>query len=317
MATRDDVDLVIIATGGVVSLRPVLAALAAGKVVATANKETLVSAGHLVMPLAKARAAEVAAADAADPMGSPLAWLRPIDSEHSAIWQCLVGEDLADVSRLLLTASGGPFREWTSERMAEARPEDALKHPNWTMGAKITIDSATLMNKGLEVIEAHWLYDVPYEQVDVVVHPQSLVHSFVEFVDGSLKAQLGLPDMRIPIQYSVTYPQRTAGPAPRLDLTEHSLMTFQPPDLDRFPAIPIARAAGEAGPGATAALIAADDIAVERFLAGELSYPGMARLVAGAIERFSVSDAPGLEELEAIDGEVRAWARAVSEGALA
>ena len=296
MATRDDVDLVIIATGGVVSLRPVLAALAAGKVVATANKETLVSAGHLVMPLAKARAAEVAAADAADAMGSPLAWLRPIDSEHSAIWQCLVGEDLADVSRLLLTASGGPFREWTPERMAQARPEDALKHPNWTMGAKITIDSATLMNKGLEVIEAHWLYDVPYEQVDVVVHPQSLVHSFVEFVDGSLKAQLGLPDMRIPIQYSVTYPQRTAGPAPRLDLTEHSLMTFQPPDLDRFPAIPIARAAGEAGPGATAALIAADDIAVER---------------------FSVSEAPGLEELEAIDGEVRAWARAVSEGALA
>jgi 1-deoxy-D-xylulose-5-phosphate reductoisomerase len=185
------------------------------------------------------------------------------------------------------------------------------------MGAKITIDSATLMNKGLEVIEAHWLYDVPYEQVDVVVHPQSLVHSFVEFVDGSLKAQLGLPDMRIPIQYSVTYPQRTAGPAPRLDLTEHSLMTFQPPDLDRFPAIPIARAAGEAGPGATAALIAADDIAVERFLAGELSYPGMARLVAGAIERYSVSDPPGLEELEAIDGEVRAWASAVSEGALA
>ncbi len=317
MATRDDVDLVIIATGGVVSLRPVLAALAAGKVVATANKETLVSAGHLVMPLAKARAAEVAAVDPADPMGSPLAWLRPIDSEHSAIWQCLVGEDLADVSRLVLTASGGPFREWAPERMARAQPEDALKHPNWTMGAKITIDSATLMNKGLEVIEAHWLYDVPYERVDVIVHPQSLVHSFVEFVDGSLKAQLGLPDMRIPIQYSVTYPQRTAGPAPRLDLTEHSQMTFQPPDLERFPAIPIARAAGEAGPGATAALIAADDIAVERFLAGELSYPGMARLVAGAIERYSVSEAPALEELEAIDLEVRAWARAVSEGELA
>lgn len=317
MATRADVDLVIVATGGVVSLRPVLAALAAGKVVATANKETLVSAGHLVMPLAAARAAEVAAADPSDPMGSPLAWLRPIDSEHSAIWQCLVGEDLEDVERLVLTASGGPFREWTAERMAQARPEDALKHPNWTMGAKITIDSATLMNKGLEVIEAHWLYDVPYEQVDVVVHPQSLVHSFVEFVDGSLKAQLGLPDMRIPIQYSVTYPHRSAGPAPRLDLTEHSHMTFQAPDLERFPAIPIARAAGEAGPGATAALIAADDIAVERFLAGTLSYPGMARLVATAVDRFSVDRAPELEELEAIDTEVRAWSRGVAEGALA
>jgi len=316
MATRDDVDLVIIATGGVVSLRPVLAALQAGKVVATANKETLVSAGHLVMPLAQARADEVAAADPSDPMGSPLAWLRPIDSEHSAIWQCLVGEDLADVSRLILTASGGPFREWSTERMAEARPKDALKHPNWTMGAKITIDSATLMNKGLEVIEAHWLYDVPYEQVDVIVHPQSLVHSFVEFVDGSLKAQLGLPDMRIPIQYSVTYPQRRAGPAPRLDLTEHSQMTFQAPDLERFPAISIARAAGAAGPGATAALIAADDIAVERFLAGELSYPGMARLVAAAIDRFSVDRAPALEELEAIDAEVRGWARALPEGSL-
>jgi 1-deoxy-D-xylulose-5-phosphate reductoisomerase len=317
MATRHDVDLVIVATGGVVSLRPVLAALEAGKVVATANKETLVSAGHLVMPLATARAAEVAATDPADPMASPLAWLRPIDSEHSAIWQCLVGEDLAAVARLILTASGGPFREWDVERMAQARPEDALKHPNWTMGAKITIDSATLMNKGLEVIEAHWLYDVPYEQVDVVVHPQSLVHSFVEFVDGSLKAQLGLPDMRIPIQYSVTYPQRTAGPAPRLDLTEHSQMTFQAPDLERFPAVSIARAAGEAGPGATAALIAADDVAVERFLAGTLSYPGMARLAATAVDRFSVGQVPALEELEAIDAEVRAWAADAAEAALA
>jgi len=250
-------------------------------------------------------------------MASALAWLRPIDSEHSAIWQCLVGEDLTTVERLILTASGGPFREWPEERMAVARPEDALKHPNWTMGAKITIDSATLMNKGLEVIEAHWLYDVPYEQVDVIVHPQSLVHSFVEFVDGSLKAQLGLPDMHIPIRYSVTYPQRTAGPAPRLDLTEHSLMTFQAPDFERFPAIPMARAAGATGPGATAALIAADDIAVERFLAGELSYAGMARLVATAIDRFTVDHAPELEELEAIDAGVRAWARTAPEGTLA
>ncbi len=317
MAVRDDVDLVIIATGGVVSLRPVLAALAAGKVVATANKETLVSAGHLVMPLARARAAEAEGRDPADPKASPLAWLRPIDSEHSAIWQCLVGEELDVVSRLILTASGGPFRDWSTERMAGARPEDALKHPNWVMGAKITIDSATLMNKGLEVIEAHWLYDVPYEDIDVIIHPQSLVHSFVEFIDGSLKAQLGLPDMRIPIQYAVTYPRRAAGPAPRLDLTEHPLMTFAAPDEARFPAVPIARAAGKAGPGATAALIAADDVAVERFLGGSLSYPGMARLVETAVERFSVRHAPGLEELEAIDAEVRAWARSAPEGTAA
>jgi 1-deoxy-D-xylulose-5-phosphate reductoisomerase len=225
-----------------------------------------------------------------------------------------VGEDLASVARLILTASGGPFRTWDADRMTTARPEDALKHPNWTMGAKITIDSATLMNKGLEVIEAHWLYGVPYEHVDVVVHPQSLIHSLVEFVDGSQKAQLGLPDMRIPIQYSLTYPQRTAGPAPRLDLTQYDEMTFEAPDLERFPAIPIARAAGEAGPGATAALIAADDVAVERFLAGTLSYTGMTRLVESAVARFSVPHAPALAELEAIDREVRAWARSVDEG---
>ncbi len=318
MATRDDVDLVIVATGGVVSLRPVLAALRAGKVVATANKETLVAGGHLVMPLARQQAAAIAAAEPASPMASPLAWVRPIDSEHSAMWQCLVGEDLDTVARLILTASGGPFREWPAERLATARPGDALAHPTWTMGAKITIDSATLMNKGLEIIEAHWLYDVGYDDVDVVVHPQSLVHSLVEFVDGSLKAQLGLPDMRIPIQYALSYPRRTAGPAPRLDLLEHSQMTFQAPDPERFPAIPMARAAGIAGPGATVALIAADDVAVERFLAEELSYPAMAQLVEAALERFSVSHEPELEELESIDLAVRAWARsAVVKGAAA
>ena len=275
---------------------------------------SLVSAGHLVMPLAAARAREAAQADPGDPMASTLAWVRPIDSEHSAIWQCLVGEDLDDVARLILTASGGPFRSWSAERMADARPEDALKHPNWTMGAKITIDSATLMNKGLEVIEAHWLYDVPYEDVDVIIHPQSLVHSFVEFIDGSLKAQLGLPDMRIPIQYAVTHPQRTSGPAPRLDLTEHPEMTFATPDEARFPAIRIARDAGVAGPGSTAPLIAADDVAVERFLAGEIAFDGIARLVECSIERHRVAHAPGLEELEAIDAEVRAWARTAPGG---
>jgi 1-deoxy-D-xylulose-5-phosphate reductoisomerase len=314
MATRDDVDLVIVATGGVVSLRPVLAALGAGKIVATANKETLVSAGHLVMPLARARAASVRSSDPSAALASPLAWLRPIDSEHSAIWQCLVGEDLASVVRLMLTASGGPFREWPVERMADAAPADALAHPNWTMGAKITIDSATLMNKGLEVIEAHWLYDVPYEHIEVVIHPQSLIHSFVEFVDGSLKAQLGLPDMRIPIQYAIDHPHRRPGPAPRLDLAVHDRMTFEPVDEARFPALPVARAAGLAGPGATAALIAADDVAVERFLAGSLAFGGIVRLVEEALARFSVAGAPDLEGLEAIDAEVRSWARQADPG---
>ncbi len=171
------------------------------------------------MPLARARAAAIRAVDPTSALASPLAWVRPIDSEHSAIWQCLVGEDLASVSRLILTASGGPFRDWSLGAMAAATPADALAHPTWTMGAKITVDSATLMNKGLEVIEAHWLYDVPYEHIDVVIHPQSLVHSIVEFVDGSLKAQLGLPDMRIPIQYAIdlspapAWPGASPGPA--------------------------------------------------------------------------------------------------------
>jgi 1-deoxy-D-xylulose-5-phosphate reductoisomerase len=193
--------------------------------------------------------------------------------------------------------------------MAVASPSDALAHPNWTMGAKITIDSATLMNKGLEVIEAHWLYDVPYEHIEVVIHPQSLVHSFVEFVDGSQKAQLGLPDMRIPIQYAIDHPHRRPGPAPRLDVRERRTMTFEAPDETRFPALPVARAAGRAGPGATAALIAADDVAVERFLGGSLSFMAIVRLVEEAVDRFGRPGAPGLEELEGIDAEVRAWAR--------
>jgi 1-deoxy-D-xylulose-5-phosphate reductoisomerase len=306
VATRDDVDLVIVATGGMVSLRPVLAALRAGKVIATANKETLVAGGHLVMPLARDLAARQSTGSA---MASPLAWLRPIDSEHSAIWQCLVGERLDTIERLLLTASGGPFRTWSAERLRDATPGDALAHPTWDMGAKITIDSATLMNKGLEVIEARWLYDVAYPRIEVVIHPQSLVHSLVEFVDGSLKAQLGLPDMRIPIQYSLTWPRRVPRDEPRLDLVDHPTMTFERPDADRFPALSIARDAGLAGPRATAALIAADEVAVHRFLDGTLSFPGIAQLAAGAVERFGTGRDPDVEETVELDREVRAWAR--------
>jgi 1-deoxy-D-xylulose-5-phosphate reductoisomerase len=308
LATRDDVDIVVIGTGGIVSLRPILAALDAGKVVATANKETLVAGGHLVMPRARALAATRRAVAPADPLASPLGWLRPIDSEHSAIWQCLVGEDLANVVRLVLTASGGPFLDLPADELARVTPEQALRHPTWSMGAKITIDSATLANKGLEVIEAHWLYDSAYEAIDVVIHPQSIVHSAVQFVDGSIKAQLGTPDMRLPIQYALTYPDRRPSPAAPADLVAAARLDFRAPDEGRFPALRIAREAGPLGPRATAALIAADDVAVARFLDGSLDFPGIPRLLEAAVARFGTPKAtpPDLEELVALDAEVRA-----------
>ncbi len=308
LATRDDVELVVVATGGVVSLRPVLAALRAGKVVATANKETLVAGGHLVMPLARRLAARTSEANAQDPFASPLAWLRPIDSEHSAIWQCLIGKSMTAVAGLVLTASGGPFLDATLEELAAVTPERALQHPTWTMGAKITIDSATLANKGLEVIEAHWLYDVDYDAIEVVIHPQSVVHSAVRFVDGSLKAQLGTPDMRLPIQYAMTYPERRPSPAAPPDLIATARLDFRAPDTARFPALRIAREAGIAGPRASAALIAADDMAVARFLEGSLDFNGIPRLLEAAVERFGGDGdpEPDVDALVALDAEVHA-----------
>jgi 1-deoxy-D-xylulose-5-phosphate reductoisomerase len=307
LATREDVDLVVVGTGGVVSLRPVLAALRAGKVVATANKETLVAGGHLVMAEARARAAERAAADPRDPLARPLGWLRPVDSEHSAIWQCLVGEEVDEVARLVLTASGGPFLDTPLDGLAGITPERALRHPTWTMGAKVTIDSATLANKGLEIVEAHWLYGMPYDRIDVVVHPQSVVHSAVLFRDGSLKAQLGTPDMRLPIQYAITHPHRLPSPAAPPDLVATGRLEFRAPDEARFPALRIAREAGAIGSRATAALITADDVAVARFLAGTLDFPGIPRLLAQAVARYGVGrdQAPGVDELVALDREVR------------
>ena len=310
LVTRDDVDLVVIGTGGVVSLGPVLGALAAGKVVATANKETLVAGGHLVMPAARGLASEVAAARPADPFASPLAWLRPIDSEHSAIWQSLVGESMAGVASLILTASGGPFLDLPADELAAVTPARALRHPTWTMGAKITIDSATLANKGLEVIEAHWLYDVGYDAIEVVIHPQSVVHSAVRFVDGSIKAQLGTPDMRLPIQYALTYPDRRPSPAAAPDLVTIARLDFRAPDETRFPALRIAREAGRLGPRASAALIAADDVAVARFIAGTLDFTGIPRLLAAAVERATVGAAagpaePDLDQLVRLDADIR------------
>ena len=308
LAVRDDVDLVLVATGGVVSLRPVLAALGAGRTVATANKETLVAGGHLVMPLARALADGAADTDPSGAWASPLAWLRPIDSEHSAIWQCLAGEHMAEVQRLILTASGGPFLDGPAD-LATVTPEMALRHPTWTMGAKITIDSATLANKGLEVIEARWLYDVPYGSIDVVVHPQSVVHSAVVFTDGSLKAQLGTPDMRTPIQYALTYPHRLPSPSTAPDLAAAARLDFRAADTERFPALRIAREAGIRGQWATAALIAADDVAVDRFLGGSLGFTGIPALLEEAVTRFTPAGRaadPSLDELVALDAEVRA-----------
>ena len=307
MAVRDDVEIVVVGTGGVVSLRPVLAALRSGKVVATANKETLVAGGHLVMAEARARARERAADDRRDPLATPLGWLRPIDSEHSAIWQCLVGEPVAAIARLVLTASGGPFRDASAEEIAAATPAQALRHPNWSMGAKITIDSATLANKGLEVIEARWLYDVGYDDIDVVVHPQSVVHSAVLFIDGSLKAQLGTPDMRLPIQYALTHPDRLVSPASPPDLVLGGPLDFRAPDEARFPALRIAREAGRIGSRASAALIAADEVAVARFLDGTLDLPGIPRLLEAAVRRFGggPDQAPDVDGLLDLDREVR------------
>ena len=308
LAARADLDLLVVGTGGMVSLRPVLAALRAGTPVATANKETLVAGGHLVMPIARALAAARATQRPSDPLGSALGWVRPIDSEHSAIWQCLVGEPPGAIARLLLTASGGPFLDTPAAELAVVTPAQALRHPTWSMGAKITIDSATLANKGLEVIEAHWLYDVGYDAIDVVIHPQSVVHSAVQFIDGSLKAQLGTPDMRLPIQYALTHPDRRPSPAAAPDLVEIGRLDFRAPDLERFPALRIAREAGRLGPWATASLIAADEVAVARFLDGSLDFPGIARLLESAVERFGQTraDPPSVDELVALVAEVRA-----------
>jgi 1-deoxy-D-xylulose-5-phosphate reductoisomerase len=307
LAVRPDVDLVIVGTGGIVSLRPVLAALEAGKVVATANKETLVAGGHLVMPLARSLAGHAAATEPGSARTTPLGWLRPIDSEHSAIWQSLAGESPSAIERLVLTASGGPFRDLPAADLAAVTPEQALRHPTWTMGAKITIDSATLANKGLEVIEACWLYDVVDDAIDVVVHPQSVVHSAVLFRDGSLKAQLGTPDMRLPIQYALTYPERVPSPAAPPDLLATGRLEFLAPDEARFPALRIAREAGRIGSRASAAFIAADEVAVSRFLDGTLDFPGIPALLATAVERWgSGGQSPDLATLVALDAEVRA-----------
>jgi 1-deoxy-D-xylulose-5-phosphate reductoisomerase len=267
LARDVEADVVLSALVGGVGLLPTMAAIKAGRTMALANKETLVMAGALMT--AEARARGVA--------------LLPVDSEHSAVFQCLVGHNRGDVHRVLLTASGGPFRERPKDTFATVTVEDALRHPTWKMGAKITIDSATLMNKGLEIIEARWLFDLAPSQVQVIVHPQSIVHSMVEYIDGSVLAQLGVADMGIPILYALTYPERRPTPAARLDLTRTGSLTFEEPDTERFPALRLARAALEAGGALPVVLNAANEIAVAAFLERRIGFTEITQLIERAL----------------------------------
>lgn len=287
-------DLVIAAMVGAAGLPPTLAAIRAGRDVALANKEVLVMAGGLVLRETRAH-------------GTTLV---PVDSEHSAIFQALAGQRREDLARILLTASGGPFRTWSAERIAGASVEEALRHPNWSMGPKITIDSATLMNKGLELIEARWLFDVGPERIEVVVHPQSIVHSLVEFCDGSVLAQLGLPDMRVPIAVALAHPERLPLDLPRLDLPKLERLDFEAPDRARFPALDLADAALRADEAAPAVLNAANEVAVAAFLARRICFPGITRICAGVLEEHLARPGRGL--LPDVETAVAAdaWARA-------
>lgn len=288
-----DYDLLVNAVVGAVGFLPTLTAVVRGRNVALANKEALVIGGALVT-----RAAAGSGAD-----------ILPIDSEHSAIFQCLMGEDPAAVEELLLTGSGGPFRTWPREQLAEVTVEQALKHPNWSMGRKITIDSATMMNKGLEIIEAHWLFAVPVEKIRVVIHPQSIIHSMVAFHDGSIKAQLGLPDMRVPIQLAMSWPERLAATFPRLDPCTMKSLEFGEPDELKFPALGLARAALQAGGTAPAVLNAANEAAVWLFLDRRIAYLDIARLIEAALAARPAADAADSEALLAADQWARRFVR--------
>lgn len=284
-----EVEVVVAAVVGSAGLEGTWAALDAGKTVALANKETLVMAGPQVMRLAAARGATIL----------------PVDSEHSAVFQALAAGRRSEVKRVVLTASGGPFRSWSSAEMERATVADALAHPTWQMGKKITIDSATMMNKALEIIEARWLFDLAPEQIDVVIHPQSIVHSLVEFVDGSVLAQLSPPDMKLPIHYALAWPARQPSPARKLDLTESLRLDFEPPDEDRFPALKLGREVAAAGGTAGAVLNAANESAVASFLAGEMPFTEIVPACRAVLESHTFDAEPTLAELLQLD----AWAR--------
>ena len=280
-AQHPSADTVVTAVVGMMGLRPTVAAINAGKDIALANKETLVTAGHIIMPLAKEKNVRIL----------------PVDSEHSAILQCLTGEDQREVSRIIITASGGPFRGRTREQMKDVRLEDALKHPNWSMGRKITIDSATMVNKGLEVIEAKWLFGLDAEDIKVIVQPQSVIHSMVEFVDGGIMAQLGTPDMRLPIQYAIYYPHRRPLPGERLDFGALKQITFEEPDFENFRGLALAFEALKTGGSMTTVYNAANELAVSRFLNREIGFLDITAMIEDSMKAHKVIDNPDIEQI--------------------
>ena len=289
IAAHPSVDTVVIAVSGSSGLSPVLAAACSGKTIALANKESLVMAGEIITREAKDRGARIL----------------PIDSEHSAIWQCLEGEK-QPAARIILTASGGPFRGYSSTQLEQVTTDEALRHPSWQMGKKVTIDSATLMNKGLEIIEAHWLFDMPLDSIQVIIHPQSIIHSMVEFVDGTVKAQLSHPDMRFPIQYALTWPERLLNPRlPKIDWSSFRDLSFEQPDLDVFPCLKLAMEAAKQGGTYPTALCGADEAAVELFLSGKIGFTDIARLVEQALSEHRIKHNPTLEQIIEADE----WAR--------
>ena len=292
MAADPDCDTVVVSVVGAVGLMPTLRALEAGKRVALANKETLVAGGHLVMQYRDQ--------------------IIPVDSEHSAVWSLFSGRRKNDIAKIILTASGGPFRSYAGS-LADVTVEQALDHPRWNMGGKISIDSATLMNKGLEVIEAHWLFDFPYSNIEVVVHPESIVHSMIQLNDGTILAHLGATDMRLPIQYALTYPEVLPPPVEPLDLVQAGTLSFEAVDWERFPSLRLAYEAGEAGGAKPIALNAANEEAVAAFLAGKIKFTQIAQIVAEVVETFEGKSFPTLEQILAIDHEARLRARALME----
>ncbi len=289
LAARGDSDFVVAAIVGAAGLASTIAAVQSGKQVGLANKEALVVAGSLLVPLARKTGAR----------------LLPIDSEHSAIFQSMTAGRPGEVRKVYLTASGGPFRTWTGEQIARASLEDALRHPTWSMGPKITIDSATMVNKALEIIEARWLFDLPVDSIEVVIHPESIIHSMVEFCDGAIIAQLGSPDMRTPIQYALTYPERREGVAGRLDFSTIRRLNFEPPDPERFPALRLGYEVARRGGTAGAVFNAANETAVEAFRAGNIPFGRIVEVIEQVLERHEVIREPSLETLLAAD----AWAR--------
>ena len=287
IAVMEGYEILVTAVVGMIGIRPTMAAIEAGKDIALANKETLVTAGHLIIPLVKEKKVR----------------LLPVDSEHSAIFQCLNGEHGNKIEKILLTASGGPFRGWAREQMKNVQVEDALKHPNWSMGRKITIDSSTMVNKGLEVMEAHWLFDVDMDQVQVVIQPASVIHSMIEYEDGAVIAQLGTPDMKLPIQYALYYPERRFLPGDRLDFTKLKEITFDEPDMETFRGLKLAYEAGKAGGSLPTVFNAANELAVSLFLEKKIPYLAITDLIQGAMENHKRKAAPNVDQILAAEQE--------------